>query len=204
MQNENNHPDPSGQFNSSDIAKSFLSKARQDFKSPMMVFLAKIAYEAVLDLALQIDAIDGMIVDIDLLLNDLQPPQSGKIRIVFSPIDGVGRPVPVIYRRSRVDNKWKYDQIGRARLPMRAKRARDFSDTHEQVTFLLSWCAELMEQRADLIKSITSSKMSAAQRLRAIIPKGTQFRQLINQMAEDRDNGKYRTFGTGHNPPREV
>lgn len=166
--------------------------------------ITNLAQQAVAEIVKEITEIDGLLYDIDYQLNDLQPPLNGKIRINFTPIDGLIRPVPAIYRRSKADNQWKWDKVGRSRLSLRAKRAREFHDTAELVSELLSHASALMQMRSDLIQSVTNLRLSAKFKLKSVKPKRASILHRVRLIFCEIDFGWHRTFITKHEPPRKV
>ncbi|MDI4635927.1 hypothetical protein J7U46_22935 [Pelomonas sp. V22] len=153
--------------------------------------------------AFQMQILDGMLWDIDQLLNDLQPPLTGKIRLWQDTNDHLQRYFPVIWRRSKADNKWKFDKIGWARLPLRAKQVREFNDNHPLVTELLKLAVKIYQARAGLVTSLTNFSRGSKQRLNTLKTSGTNMRHKLNDLVAARDSEKYRTWITGHHPVRE-
>lgn len=145
---------------------------------------------------------DGMLWEIDQLLNDLQPPLTGKIRLWQPPDDHLQRFIPVIWRRSKADSRWKFDKIGWARLPMRAKQVREFYDNRLVVTALLKLAVEIAQSRAGLVTSLTNFSRSTKARLKTTATKGTSMRMELKALTGARDSGKHRTWITGHLPVR--
>lgn len=162
-----------------------------------------IAIESTRTLALQMQAFDGMLWEIDKLLNDLQPRLTGKIRFWQPKDDLFQRFIPIIWRRSKKDNKWKFDKFGWSYLTLRVMRARSFNDNCELVRELLELGMELAKARANLLLCLTSYSQGSAKRLKHAIPRGTQMRAQINNWKTSRDAGQYRTFITGHQPVRK-
>lgn len=163
-----------------------------------------IAAETTRSLALQMQSFDGMLWDIDQLLNDLQPPLTGKLRLWQPKDDAYQRFIPIIWRRSKADNKWKFDKRGWAFLTLRVMKAREFSDNYELVFSLVSLACEIQKVRAGLLLAFTNFTQSGAQRLKHAVPNGTKWRKKIEAVTRERDAGKHRTWITKHNPPRDL
>lgn len=165
--------------------------------------LVPIAQDAAVSIAIQMQTFDEMLWEIDGLLNDLQPPQSGRIRLYQQPTDQFQRYVPIVWRRSKVDNKWKFDKVGWAGLSRRAKQAREFYDNREMVNDLLLLAMAVYKARANLLLALTNFTKACTTRLSGAAPKGTKMRAQLKGLTELRNSGKYRTFQTGHAPARE-
>jgi hypothetical protein len=162
-----------------------------------------IALETTRSLALQMQSFDGMLWEIDQLLNDLQPPLTGKIRFWQPKDDDFQRFIPIIWRRSKADNKWKFDKRGWAFLTLRVMKAREFSDNYDLVFSLVALGCEIQKARAGLLLAFTNFTQSGTQRLKHAVPNGTKWRKKIEAVTIDRDAGKFRTWITKHNPPRD-
>lgn len=147
--------------------------------------------------------IDEALHEVDYLLNDFQPFITGKIRIEFLLIDGMLRPVAVVWRRSTLDNKWRYDKVGRKGLSKRVKKAREFSDTWEIVEGLLKQAMELMALRSNYIRAATNMRMSLTQQHRHIKARSADHILQTRLLIMGREEGMYRTFISGHSPPRD-
>jgi len=137
-------------------------------------------------IALQVGAIDSMLHDIDHLLNDFQPALTGKVRILWVFRDGFIRPRPAVYRRSKADGGWKYDQVGGKALANRTKTSRAFHRNRDVVRELLAAVSTLMEMRQVLLESITAARMTGNARLQAIGPKATILRRRLTWIDDHR------------------
>lgn len=166
--------------------------------------LLPLVTEKTRSLALQMQTFDGMLWEIDQLLNDLQPPLSGKIRFFLPKDDPFQRYLPVIWRRSPKDSKWKFDKRGWDYLTLRVMKAREFSDNYDLVFSLVSLACEIQKARANLLRSITNFTQSHDRKKDAAVPNGTKWRKTIEKVTADRDAGKYRSWITKHNPPRDL
>jgi len=166
--------------------------------------LLPLVAEKTRSLALQMQSFDGMLWEIDQLLNDLQPPLTGKIRFFLPKDDPFQRYIPVRWRRSKNDSKWKFKKIGWDYLTLRVMKAREFSDNYDLVVSLITLACEIQKARAWLLRSITNFTQSHDRKQDTAVPNGTKWRNEIEAVTADRDAGKYRSWITKHNPPRDL
>lgn len=139
-------------------------------------------------IALQVGALDSILKDIDFLLNDFQPALTGKIRVLWVFRDGLVRPQPVQYRRSKADGKWKYKNVGAARLAKRARSAHAFHRNIDIVYKLLEHVTLVMNMRTALISTITQTVKVGGDRLEAVGSSAQETRLWLDKIVETKDN----------------
>ena len=137
----------------------------------------------------QVVLIDEMLVDLDKLLNILQPPRNGKIRIEWEWIDDLKKPRAAVWERKGAQKrgKWNRSYSSTNHLPLRAKRSRLFWDNRKIVVELLTLAQTLMVTRSNLIQSITNLDKSAQQKLASITPKANVWREQLNETFRNLD-----------------
>lgn len=155
-------------------------------------------------LCLQLQSLDALLWEIDQLLNDLQPPFSGKIRLWESDDDLSHRYIPVIWERPSTLKRWSRRKVGWPHLSLRAKKARAFRDNLDVVRELLVLASEIRTTRAGLYRTFTIWTTAVNERMKHAVPNGTAFRDKVNAIRSARDAGRYFTFVTGHTPERDV
>lgn len=153
---------------------------------------------------MQIEAIDDLLWHVNQLICDLQPHKHGRVSIKTHSNDPFLRPYPTVWRISKVDKGRKSDKKGRERMPMLAKKSREFSDNYDLVFELLQIGQKLMDDRAALILSVTNFKQSVSQKKSRISERAAALRDRIHEVTADRDAGKFITFITKHKPARQL
>lgn len=153
----------------------------------MEAALVEVATQIAKQVALQVGALDSILRDIDYLLNDFQPALEGKIRILWVFRAGLVRPQPALYRRSKVDGKWKYKHAGAARLAKRARSAHAFHRNYAVVYELLEMVTLVMNMRTALISTITQAGKVGEERLKAVGTKAQALRGRFDEIEQAKD-----------------
>ncbi len=155
------------------------------FQSPPKIGIAD-ALQQLIDTAgarliRQVLLLDEMLVDIDQLLNILQPARSGKVRIEWVWVNDIKKPRAVVYSRRGLQKrgKWTREVAGVSNLPRRAKRTGLFHENHQVVRQLLVHAQTLMSERANLVLSVTNLSQSSSRKLESVEPKANRLREEI-------------------------
>lgn len=125
------------------------------------------ATQAARTLQEEVEALDRLITELRFCLNGLQPPRSGKLGIEWSLDKGHTAPVPVVWRRAKVGGHWRYDEVGRKHLSLRVKTSHAFHDVSKATKQVARLVQALLEQRADLLRSLSNFTQSAVMKVRA-------------------------------------
>ncbi|WP_413460763.1 hypothetical protein [Herbaspirillum huttiense] len=105
--------------------------------------------------------IDDQLHRVDALLHQLQPPFSGRIRILFVPkaADGLLKPECRVFRRVK-ETDWFSKHISHKGLSRRLKRAGAFKNNYEALVQIAKVGQQLMEARAKLVQRRTAARLS--------------------------------------------
>jgi hypothetical protein len=125
------------------------------------------AAAAALALRAEVERLDDLLKQLAYLLNGLQPPRHGKVSIEWIRKSGSLVPVACVWRRTIGGRRWTYDEVGRTHLASRARSAHEFHDTHHLVRQVLRRTSEVLEQRADLFRTLSNLTQSTSQRVKA-------------------------------------
>ncbi|TAM08302.1 MAG: hypothetical protein EPN70_00750 [Paraburkholderia sp.] len=96
-------------------------------------------------IAEEIAQIDQALHGLDELLNFLQPPHTGKIRIEWWKRNGRLVPQPVVWRHSAAG--WRAERVPVAGLSRRVRSAREFHDNQKQVRAVCQNVTKLLTMR---------------------------------------------------------
>ncbi|MCP2086070.1 UNVERIFIED_ORG: hypothetical protein J2Y81_002087 [Paraburkholderia sediminicola] len=118
--------------------------------------VAKLAASIVAEVA----EIDKALTALDELLNLLQPPRTGKIRIEWWERKGRRVPTPVIWSYSKAG--WRAVRVPGAGLSRRVKSARDFNDNHKQVKAICQNVTTLLKMREQALAPIAMFQRTTA------------------------------------------
>jgi hypothetical protein len=97
-------------------------------------------------LATLISRIDMQLVRLDEILNDIQPPMTGKLRIEWYQSQGRRYPTPVVWKRAR-NGLWRAERVSVSNLSKRIRRSREFHDVAPVVRSLAKGIAAIIRQR---------------------------------------------------------
>lgn len=138
----------------------------------------------------QVVLIDEMLLDLDQLLNILQPPRNGKIRIEWHWPSGLKKPRAVVYERKGAQKRgrWTRTVVGTSDLPRRAKTSGLFYENRKVVKALLVQAQVLVADRANLIASVTTLTKSSSFKLKSIEPKANKMREEIMETYRNLDS----------------
>ncbi|MFL9885222.1 hypothetical protein PQR66_19420 [Paraburkholderia agricolaris] len=103
-------------------------------------------------IAAEVAQIDNALTALDDLLNLLQPPHTGKIRIEWWERNGHRVPTPVIWSHSKAG--WRAVRVPGTGLSRRVKSARDFNDNHKQVKAICQNVTTLLKMREQALAPI--------------------------------------------------
>jgi len=111
-------------------------------------------------IAAEVTEIDRALTALDDLLNLLQPPRSGKIRIEWW--ERAGRPVPqpVIWSHSKAG--WRAVRVRAAGLSRHVRSARDFNDNYRQVKAICQNVATLLKMREQALAPLAMFERTTA------------------------------------------
>ncbi len=115
----------------------------------------------------EVEALDRIITELRFCLNGLQPPRSGKLGLEWRLDQGHTAPVPVVWRRALSGGHWRYDEVGRKHLSLRVKTSHAFHDHSKTTKQVARLVQALLEQRADLLRSLSNFTQSATMKVRA-------------------------------------
>lgn len=125
------------------------------------------ATQAARTLQEEVEALDLIITELRFCLNGLQPPRSGKLGLEWLLDRGYTAPVPVVWRRALSGGHWRYDEVGRKHLSLRVKTSHAFHDHSKTTKQVARLVQALLEQRADLLRSLSNFTQSATMKVRA-------------------------------------
>lgn len=125
------------------------------------------ATQAARTLQEEVEALDRIITELRFCLNGLQPPRSGKLGLEWRLDQGHTAPVPVVWRRALSGGHWRYDEVGRKHLSLRVKTSHAFHDLSKTTKQVARLVQALLEQRADLLRSLSNFTQSATMKVRA-------------------------------------
>lgn len=111
-------------------------------------------------IAAEVAEIDRALEGLDDLLNLLQPPRSGKIRIEWWERAGRPVPTPVIWSHSKAG--WRAVRVPGAGLSRRAKSARDFNDNYKRVKAICQNVTTLLKMREQALAPIAMFQRTTA------------------------------------------
>ncbi|WP_434108023.1 hypothetical protein [Paraburkholderia caffeinilytica] len=118
--------------------------------------VAKVAAGIVTEVA----EIDRALTALDDLLNLLQPPCNGKIRIEWWERKGRRVPTPVIWSHSKAG--WRAVRVPGTGLSRRVKSARDFNDNYKQVKAVCQNVTTLLKMREQALAPIAMFQRTTA------------------------------------------
>ncbi|WP_186203789.1 hypothetical protein [Burkholderia gladioli] len=104
--------------------------------------------------------IDKALLALDELLNFLQPPRTGKIRIEWWERRGRRVPTPVIWSHSKAG--WRAERVSGTGLSRRVKSSRDFHDNYPQVKAVCQNVTKLLTMREQALAPIAMLQRTAA------------------------------------------
>lgn len=110
--------------------------------------------------------IDIAIAKCDEMLDRLQPPHTGRIRVEWWAsrsefLPGLS-PYPVVWRRSK-GGRWGAERLTAKHLPMRAMRSGEFWKTHESTHAVLSRLQDMLELRQRIVDALTKYQITMTQ-----------------------------------------
>lgn len=111
-------------------------------------------------IAAEVAEIDRALDGLDDLLNLLQPPRSGKIRIEWWERAGRQVPTPVIWSHSKAG--WRAVRVPGTGLSRRVKSARDFNDNYRQVKAICQNVTKLLKMREQALAPIAMFQRTTA------------------------------------------
>ena len=111
-------------------------------------------------LAERIQEIDASIGLIDHLMNDVQPPVSGKLRIEWHMSKGRRYPRPVIWKRARAGH-WRSEPISAVNLVSRVRKVRYFHSCAPQMKELARMASDLICLRQQTLARFAAFNRSA-------------------------------------------
>lgn len=106
--------------------------------------------------------IDQALAGIDDLLNILQPPRTGKIRIEWWRRHGRVAPTPAAWIQLPGNSRWRAERLPIAGLSKRVKKARAFHDFHRQVQALCQEASKLLVMRHQAMERIAMFQRTTA------------------------------------------
>lgn len=163
--------------------------------------LHRLALEGATRVTERLRLLDNFLVQIDSLLDELQPMRSGRIRINFEGDDnGIPKPTPAVYVFLPRSNKWRYRRVGANNLGQRAKKVRHFYDNRHVVGHLLSLASEIMGIRAGLILSVTNFKKSTLFRSQAVGRRSENLHTAIMKIHGEIAAGQHRLDFSSQSP----
>lgn len=111
-------------------------------------------------IAAEVAEIDRALTALDELLNFLQPPRTGKIRIEWWERKGRHIPTPVIWSHSKAG--WRAARVPGTGLSRRVKSARDFNDNYKQVKAVCRNATMLLKMREQALAPIAMFQRTTA------------------------------------------
>lgn len=111
-------------------------------------------------IAVEVAQIDNALSALDELLNLLQPPHTGKIRIEWWTRNGRCVPTPVIWSHSKAG--WRAVRVPGLGLSRRVKSARAFSDNFKQVKAICQNVTMLLKMREQTLAPIAMFQRTMA------------------------------------------
>jgi hypothetical protein len=111
-------------------------------------------------IAAEVAEIDKALTALDDMLNLLQPPRTGKIRIEWWERAGRRVPTPVIWSHSKAG--WRGVRVPGVGLSRRVKSARDFNDNYKQVKAICQNVTTLLKMREQALAPIAMFQRTTA------------------------------------------
>ncbi|WP_296661865.1 hypothetical protein [Paraburkholderia sp.] len=111
-------------------------------------------------IAAEVAQIDSALTALDELLNLLQPPHTGKIRIEWWERNGRCMPTPVICSHSKAG--WRAVRVPGKGLSRRVKSARAFNDNYKQVKAICQNVTTLLKMREQALAPIAMFQRTTA------------------------------------------
>jgi hypothetical protein len=111
-------------------------------------------------IAAEVVEIDKALTALDELLNLLQPPRTGKIRIEWRERKGRRVPTPAIWSYSKAG--WRAARVPGTGLSRRVKSARDFNDNYKQVKAICQNVTMLLKMREQALAPIAMFQRATA------------------------------------------
>ncbi|MFT4063372.1 hypothetical protein [Paraburkholderia sp.] len=100
----------------------------------------------------EVAEIDKALMALDELLNFMQPPRTGKIRIEWWERRGRRVPTPVIWSHSKA--AWRAERVSDTGLSRRVKSSREFHDNYPQVKAICQNVTTLLKMREQALAPI--------------------------------------------------
>lgn len=99
-----------------------MSERQEKYRSNTLELIKDSSHKIVDEIAHRVFRIDQLLTKIDLLLKKIQPPSSGRIRIVWQkPRGNSDRYVPVICKWTKSRSRWRYEVLKRPQLSVSGK-----------------------------------------------------------------------------------
>lgn len=130
----------------------------------------------------EVEALDRIITELRYCLNGLQPPRSGKLGLEWLLDKGYVAPVPVIWCRALSGGHWRYDEVGRKYLSLRVKTSHAFHDVSKATKQVARLVQALLEQRADLLRSLSNFTQSSTMKVRASCAKRAGWQRDLDRL----------------------
>ncbi len=140
------------------------------------------ATQAARTLQEEVEALDRLITELRYCLNGLQPPRTGKLGLEWSLDKGYIAPVPVVWRRALSGGHWRYDEVGRKYLSLRVKTSHAFHDVSKATKQVARLVQALLEQRADLLRSLSNFTQSSTMKVRASCAKRVGWQRDLDRL----------------------
>ena len=111
-------------------------------------------------IAAEVAEIDRALTALDELLNLLQPPRTGKVRIEWWERGGRPVPQPVIWSHTKAG--WRAVRVRPAGLSRRVRSARDFNDNYRQVKAICQNVTKLLKMREQALAPLAMFERTTA------------------------------------------
>lgn len=111
-------------------------------------------------IAAEVAQIDNALMALDELLNLLQPPHTGKIRIEWWERNGRRVPTPVVWSHSKAG--WRAVRVPGTGLSRRVRSARAFNDNFKQVKAICRNVTTLLKMREQALAPIAMFQRTTA------------------------------------------
>ena len=130
-----------------------------------------------------IDLIDQQIDVANTVLDDLQPPRTGKITVQWLQRRGRLLPLPVIWKKLR-GGGWRYEVVSHTRLSTRVKKSRDFYDVADKVRVVVKAVSALLEQRKNAVTRLTTYKFGISGMVHGAAPVTEHYEDWLKPLRE--------------------
>lgn len=111
-------------------------------------------------IAAEVAQVDNALTALDELLNLLQPPHTGKIRIEWWERNGRRVPMPVVWSHSKAG--WRAVRVPGTGLSRRVKSARAFNDSFKQVKAICQNVTALLKMREQALAPVAMFQRTTA------------------------------------------